>query len=210
MNNILMLFPTKPFITSRRPFTPAGGRLHATHSPSPTFGATATLPSSWFLPFLGFFLSSFALLKALKHQHAHSLIALRAGTLIQSVGIACLCLTHVSASILLQAMCFTAAAVSFLTCYTFWVRKRRNVFIWIQSLSLIAFMASSILVIFFPSFCDPSILRALLFYSLIVYHTDRRIMHPSDPDPMLASLHLYVDILINLFLNIIQILQKLR
>ncbi|KAJ4845721.1 hypothetical protein Tsubulata_014597 [Turnera subulata] len=267
-----MLSSTKPFITSRRPFTPAGGRLHTT----PTLGATAALPSSrrilpppltwqrhtlparcqnissfspafrsstwrlqchqeritppqeqeeeeedkedrgkeeeavdsekeehkekeeegiaessepqlgfikkvylilatqllataavsaflilkpslvqfivsfpyWFLPpFLVVFLGSFELLKPLKHKHPHSVIALGAVTLIQSI--------------------------------------------------------------FFPSFCDPSILSALLFSSSIVDHTDRCIIRPSDQDPMLASHRLYMDILI-LFLNIIKILQKLR
>ncbi|KAJ4845719.1 hypothetical protein Tsubulata_014593 [Turnera subulata] len=46
---MLMLSSTKPFITCRRPFTPAGGHLHTLISPSPTGTAVATattLPSS--------------------------------------------------------------------------------------------------------------------------------------------------------------------
>ncbi|KAJ4845722.1 hypothetical protein Tsubulata_014598 [Turnera subulata] len=222
-----MLSTTKPFmITSRRPFTPAGGRLHATHSPSPTFGATATLPSSRrILPARAQNISSFSpafrsstwRLQCIappqgkeeedeeergkeeeeedsgKEEHKEGEEGVEESSELQLGFIK-------KVYLILAAQLLATAAVSAPL---------------MLEHSLVQFIFSfphwflPVLGIFVPSFCDPSILRALLFSSFIVDHTDRRIIRPSDADPMLASLHLYMDIL-TLFLNILQILQKLR
>lgn len=146
-----------------------------------------------------------------RHSHPVNLVLLGCWTATLSLGVGMVCAAY-PAQVVLEALVLTAAISLGLTAYTFYATSQGKNFDFMGPFlcsSLFAFVAVSIIALFFPYSGGFQLflafVGAVLFSAYIVWDTFALIKRFSVDEYVWASVSLFLDI-INLFLRLLEIL----